>query len=173
MLGQEQPAGPTCTAVPLQEELLATTRLHLCLPGYPGIQHEKTVAYTRALQFWVEKANLPTGGKPCLLWGSVIELQKEMECYLSFSNEDVFKGMALQEETPTIPPKGATPHSTKPTPSWHPHKGSYHRDDCGTPCRKETSEQVPWLGESATSLQTHSCCQRDFPLIERPKEKAP
>ena len=38
------------------------------------IQYEKTVAYTRALQFWAEKVNLPTGGKPCLMVGSMIEL---------------------------------------------------------------------------------------------------
>ena len=38
------------------------------------IQYEKTVAYGWALQFWVEKVNPPTGGKPCLLAGSMIEL---------------------------------------------------------------------------------------------------
>ena len=27
---------------------------------------EKTVAYAQALHFWVEKANLPTQGQPCL-----------------------------------------------------------------------------------------------------------
>ena len=81
------------------------------------IQHEKMVAYTQALQFWAEKVNLPTGAKPCPLAGSVIELQEEMECYLSFSNEDVFKGIALPEETLIIPPKEVTPQSTKPTPA--------------------------------------------------------
>ena len=86
------------------------------------IQHEKTVAYASALQFWAEKVNLPTGGKPCLLVGSMIELWKEMECYLSFSNEDVFKGVALQEETPIIPSEEVTPQSTQPTPASTPMK---------------------------------------------------
>ena len=56
------------------------------------------VAYAWALQFWAEKADLPTGGKPCLLAGSILELQEEMKCYISFSDEDVFSGMALLED---------------------------------------------------------------------------
>ena len=86
------------------------------------IQHEKMVTYAWAFQFWAEKVNLLTGGKPCLLVGSVIELKEEMECYLSFSNEDVFKGIALPEETPTISPKEVTPQSTQPTPAGTPVK---------------------------------------------------
>ena len=39
------------------------------------LQLEKMVAYAQALQFWVEKANLPTQGQPCLLAGSVVELR--------------------------------------------------------------------------------------------------
>ena len=74
------------------------------------------VAYTWALQFWAEKVNPPTEGKPCLLVGSVIELQEETKCYLSFSDEDVFKGIALPEETPVIPPKEVTPQSAQPAP---------------------------------------------------------
>ena len=64
------------------------------------IQHEKMVAYAWVLQFWVEKADPPTGGKPHLLAGSVVELQEKMKCYISSSNEDVFNGIALLEETP-------------------------------------------------------------------------
>ena len=33
-------------------------------------------------------------------------------------------------------------------------------------------EQLPLLGESATSLQTHSYCQADSPFVERPETKA-
>ena len=72
------------------------------------------VAYTQGLQFWVEKANPPTRGKPCLLAGSVVELWEEMKCYISFSDEDVFSGIALPEEPPIIPPKEATPKGTQP-----------------------------------------------------------
>ena len=38
-------------------------------------QLEKTVAYTQALQFWMEKANLPTLGQPRLLAVSILELR--------------------------------------------------------------------------------------------------
>ena len=38
------------------------------------MQCEKTVAYAQALQFWAEKVDLPTGGRPCLLAESVKEL---------------------------------------------------------------------------------------------------
>ena len=78
------------------------------------IQCEKTVAYTWALQFWVEKVDPPTGGKPHLLVGSIVELQEEMNCYLSFSDKDVFDGIALTEETSVTPPKEATPKSAQP-----------------------------------------------------------
>ena len=80
------------------------------------IQCDKTVVYAWALQFWAEKANPPTGGKPHLLAGRMIELLEEMECYLSFE-KDVFKGIALPEETPIIPSKGATPQSAQQTPA--------------------------------------------------------
>ena len=53
------------------------------------------VVYTQALQFWAEKANLPTQGQPHLLVGSIVELREEMKCYVSFSDQDVFSGMAL------------------------------------------------------------------------------
>ena len=73
------------------------------------------VAYTRALQFWAEKVDLPAGGKPHLLVGCIVELWEEMKCYVSFTDEDVFNGIALPEETPIIPPKEATPENTQPT----------------------------------------------------------
>ena len=79
------------------------------------IQHKKTVAYAHALQFWVEKVNLPTEGEPHLLAESMIELWGEMECYLSFSDEDMFKGVAPPEETSVIPQGEVTPQSAKPT----------------------------------------------------------
>ena len=68
----------------------------------------------------MEKLDLPTGGKPCLLAGSVKELQEEMRHYLSFSDEDVFKSMALPEETSTIPTEETSPQSTRSTPAGTP-----------------------------------------------------
>ena len=73
------------------------------------------MAYAQALQFWVEKANLPTQGQPCLLVGSVMELREEMKCYISFTDEDVFSGVALPEEPLNTQPKEAAPKSAQPT----------------------------------------------------------
>ena len=73
------------------------------------------MAYAWALQFWAEKGDPPTGGKPHLLAGSIVELWEEMKCYISFSDEDVFSGMALLEEPPVIPSEEAMPKGTQPT----------------------------------------------------------
>ena len=67
------------------------------------------VAYAKALQFWAEKANLPTEGQPYLLVGSIVELGEEMKCYVSFTDENVFSGIALPEESPITQTKEATP----------------------------------------------------------------
>ena len=77
------------------------------------------VAYAKALQFWVEKANLPTESQSCLLVGSIVELREEMKCYVSLIDEDVFSGVALLEESPVTQPKEATPRvpsQHRPTP---------------------------------------------------------
>ena len=79
------------------------------------LQQEKAVAYTKALHFWAEKANLPTWGQPCLLVGSIGELREEMKSYVSFTNEDIFSGVALPEESHKTQPKEATLKSTNPT----------------------------------------------------------
>ena len=72
------------------------------------IPQEKTVAYAQALQHWVEKTDLPAGGKPCLLALSIRELRKELGSYLSFSDEEVFRGLELPEEASL---EGVTPQS--------------------------------------------------------------
>ena len=56
------------------------------------------VAYARALQHWAEQNNLPAGGEPCLLVKSVLELREEVKWYLSFTDEEVFQGVALPEK---------------------------------------------------------------------------
>ena len=78
------------------------------------LQLEKTFAYAQALQFWLEKANLPTRGQPCLLAGSVLELRKEMKCYISFPDEAIYSSMALPEEPLTTQPEEATPKTAQP-----------------------------------------------------------
>ena len=80
-------------------------------------QLEKVVAYAQALQFWAEKANLPTQGQPHLLAGSILELREAMKCYVSFPNDAIFSGMALPQESLTTQlektiPKSAQPAST-------------------------------------------------------------
>ena len=61
-----------------------------------------------------KKANLPTQGQPCLLAGSIVGLRKEMKCYVSFSDEDIFSGMALPEEPSITQSKEAAPQSAQP-----------------------------------------------------------
>ena len=78
------------------------------------LQWDKTVAYAEALQFWVEKANLPTEGQPHLLAGSVVELREEVRCYIFCTDEDIFSGVALPEESPVTQPQEATPKGALP-----------------------------------------------------------
>ena len=69
------------------------------------------MAYTQALQFWVEKANLPTLDQPHLLAGSVLELREAMKCYVSFPNDAVFGG-SLTNQLETTVPESTQPAST-------------------------------------------------------------
>ena len=62
------------------------------------IPREKVVAYARALQYRAEQNNLPAGSEPHLLARSILELREEVRWYLSFTNEEVFKGVPLPEE---------------------------------------------------------------------------
>ena len=72
------------------------------------------VAYAQALQFWVEKANLPTQGQPHLLVGSILELREEMKHYVSFPDKAVFSSVALSEESLTTQSEEATHKSAQP-----------------------------------------------------------
>ena len=95
---------------------------------------EKTVAYVQALQFWVEKSNLPILGQPCLLAGSILELRAVMEPYISFPDDAILDGVApperFQEDqlettisgtaqpAPTDPPLKRLPQSPVPPRPW-------------------------------------------------------
>ena len=61
------------------------------------VPREKVVAYARALKYWAEQNDLPTGGEPCLLAKGVLELREEVKWYLTFTNEEVFWGVAILE----------------------------------------------------------------------------
>ena len=104
----QAPPAPPC---PLKKNFLPPPNSIFACWDIREVQREKMVAYARALQYWAEKNDLPTGGKPHLLAESVKELQEEMKCYLSFSDKEVFKGMTLLEEMSTNPVKEAEPHS--------------------------------------------------------------
>ena len=39
------------------------------------VPREEVVAYARALQYWAEQNDLPTGGEPCLLVKGILELR--------------------------------------------------------------------------------------------------
>ena len=69
------------------------------------IPQEKVVAYARVLKHWVEEINLPAGGGPCLLAEGMKDLREEVKWYLSFSNEEVFWGVALPKKEEDQGPK--------------------------------------------------------------------
>ena len=73
------------------------------------IWRENTIAYTHALQYGVEKSDLPTGGQPCWLVKSVKELWEELKCYLSFSDREVFEGVTALEGMPSCLVEEAEP----------------------------------------------------------------
>ena len=61
------------------------------------VPREKVVAYARALQYWTEQNDPPTGGEPCLLAKGVLELREEVEWYLTLTDEEVFWGVSIRE----------------------------------------------------------------------------
>ena len=60
----------------------------------------KTLAYTQALQYWVEKANLPSPGGMYLLVRFVQELRWAMRLFTTFSDCAVLEGMTSNLGTP-------------------------------------------------------------------------
>ena len=77
------------------------------------VPREKVVAYTRVLQYWAEQNDLPTGGEPHLLVESVLELREEVKWYLTFTDEEVFWGVAIleadEEKSSTTPSPANVP----------------------------------------------------------------
>ena len=62
-------------------------------------QLQKTLAYTQALQHWVEKVNLPMD-QPHLLARCVQELRWEMKPYMTFMDDAILEGATPQQELP-------------------------------------------------------------------------
>ena len=70
------------------------------------IPREKRVRYAWALQYLTEQNNPPKRDQPCLLAESIAELRREVGFYLSFMDEEVFRGIDLPEEegsNPSVP----------------------------------------------------------------------
>ena len=51
-----------------------------------------------ALQHWAEQNNPPAGGELQLLAKSMLELREVVKWYLSFTDKEVFQGVALPEK---------------------------------------------------------------------------
>ena len=126
-------------------------------------QLEKMVAYAQGLQFWVEKANLPTLGQPCLLVGSILELREAMKCYISFPNDAIFGSMALPHESLTIKLEKTIPESTQPVSTDSPiEEGAVKvANQKGT-----LTKLILWVEGSVTSLQAGHC---HWAVLQSPK----
>ena len=126
------------------------------------------VAYAKALQFWVEKANLPTQGQPCLLARSIVELREEMKCYVSFSDEDVFSGVALPEEPSNTQSKEAAPKSSQPTQTDSSVKEAIVKVAEESTKKGEPTELISWVEGGPTPLQVSGCHWEASPHLMRP-----
>ena len=100
------------------------------------------VAYVWALQYWAQKTDPPTGGKPHLLAESVKELWEEMRYYLSFWDEEIFEGMTPLEETSAGPVKKAKPHSKATMPAIAPEVQATTKA-AGEPAAERKSPKFP------------------------------
>ena len=113
----ELPSAPPAPPCLLRRNFLPPSDSIFAWQDIWEMQREKMVAYAWALQYWVEKIDLPTRGKPCLLAESVKELWEEIWCYLSFSDKGVFEGMTPPEEMSASLSKKAEPLSMATTPA--------------------------------------------------------
>ena len=90
----QAPPAPPClhwqTFMPPPDSIFASRDIR-------EVPREKVVAYARALQYWAEQNDLPTGGEPCLLAKGILELREEVKWYLTFTDEEVFWGVAIPE----------------------------------------------------------------------------
>ena len=80
------------------------------------IPREKVVVYARTLQHLAEQNIPPAGGGAQLLARSMLELMEEVKWYLSFTNKEVFWGVALPKKEEEESPKNL---STTDVPKVH------------------------------------------------------
>ena len=91
----QAPPAPPCFC--RQKFMLPADSIFACR-DIREIPREKVVVYARTLQHWAEQNNPPAGGEAHLLAKSILELREEVKWYLSFTDEEVFCGVALPEK---------------------------------------------------------------------------
>ena len=72
-----------------QDWFLPLSNMKFCEQDYHMKQPQKTLAYTKALQYWVEKAQPPPPSEPHQLAESILELRWTMEPLTTFTNTEV------------------------------------------------------------------------------------
>ena len=78
---------------PLLPNVSSRSRFLPSDPTYQDIHQQPlllTLAYTQALQYWVEKVSLPMLGGYCPLVMSIVELRWQVEGHFTFSKQDIF-----------------------------------------------------------------------------------
>ena len=169
MPGEEQPSGSACTTVPSSDKLLATTRFHLYLLGYPGNTvwedggiHQGPSVLGGEGQSADWRSTMPFGGEHerALERNGMLPLLLQWGCIPRHGSSRRNPCHSTQG--------GHTPEHPAST-NWHPYEESHH----GAHCREEASKPVPCLGESAAPLQVHSCHWRNSSLIKRHEMKVP
>ena len=69
--------------------------------------HQMTLAYARALQYWVEKVNLPVSGDPHPLVICLRELRQQVGMYITCNEQEILYGLGdvlLEDERGKPPP---------------------------------------------------------------------
>ena len=98
---QEQDAGRATLQAPLAPPCLCQQRFMppadsiFASQDIREVPRKKVVVYARALQYWVEQNDPPTGGELRLLANSALELREEVKWYLTFTDEEVFQGVTI------------------------------------------------------------------------------
>ena len=89
---------------------LSDTDLYLPYQDFQLKTPWKTLVYTQALQYLAEKVNSPVPGEPPHLLMSIHELRQHMRRYTTFSDHDVFEGLAHRL------PEAEVEETTQPNP---------------------------------------------------------
>ena len=81
---------------------------------YQCVQPQQTLAYMKALQYWVEKAQPLIPGEPFHLAESMLELRQAMELMVSFTGGEVLMATAPSNWVEVTLPRLAEPGLADP-----------------------------------------------------------